>query len=182
MSILDTIKDKIPFLKKEGEEDLSDDFGSDLGDLSDVPSPEAEPEPFSDEQFEPPADEYQQPEPEMAPEPQPEYQPPPQQQYQPPQPQYQPAPQFPEQAQPSHPDLENIKLTMDNIKQRIENIMHRFDTLASELDSIKSEAAYEKTVLSKYDYYLRDLTVKLDTLEKQHEAIWHEIKNTSQNP
>ncbi len=158
MTIIDTIKSKIPFLKKEAEDEFSEDLGGDLEDLGDVPSPEAEPEPLPGESgFEnPPPEEYQQPEPELSPEPpQPQYQAQPAPQAQPPY--QQPSPQFPDQQPPAQPgvekaDLENIKLNMDNIKQRIENIMHRFDTLASELDSIKSESAYEKTVLSKYDY------------------------------
>lgn len=186
MGVLDSIKSKIPFLNKGSEDEFSQDFGADLN-LDDVPSPDAQPEPFAGdlEHEAPPAGEYQHPEPEFSHEPEPA-----QQQYSAPQPQpYQPQPQqFMPQPQPSYQqypapqqniDLENLKLNMDNIKQRIENLIHRFDTIAAELDTIKSEATYGKSVLSKFDYYFRDFSVKLDTLEKQHEAIWHEIKSLS---
>jgi len=189
MGVLDSIKSKIPFLNKGGEDELSEDFGADLN-LDDVPAPGAEPEPFAGdlEQPTPPAGEYQHPEPEFSHEPQPQfspqpsYQPPSQPQYSPPS-QYSPQPSYQQYPAPQQNiDLENLKLNMDNIKQRIENLIHRFDTLAAELDTIKSNAEYEKSVLSKFDYYFRDFSVKLDTLEKQHEAIWHEIKNASANP
>ncbi len=183
MGVLDSIKSKIPFLNKGGEDEFSADFGADLN-LDEIPSPGAEPEPFAgdSEHQEPAAGEYQHPEPEFSHEPQPQYSPQPA--YQPPsQPPYSPQPSYQQypQVQPNL-DLENLKLNMDNIKQRIENLIHRFDTLAAELDTIKSNAEYEKSVLSKFDYYFRDFSVKLDTLEKQHEAIWHEIKNASGTP
>jgi len=187
MGLLDDIKNKIPFLNKGGEGEFSEDFGSDFN-LDNVPSPGAEPEPFAGdlEHEAPPADEYQHPEPEFSHEAEPAQQnyPAPQPQaYQPPaQPQYSPQPYQSYAAPQQNIDLENLKLNMDNIKQRIENLIHRFDTLAAELDTIKSNAEYEKSVLSKFDYYFRDFSVKLDTLEKQHEAIWHEIKNASGNP
>ena len=163
--ILDSIKEKVPFLKREEE------LGADFEDIEAGPgleTPPTELETPSAEGLPPPPEEYQEPE---APHPKPA-------------PTETPAPPTSAPTEtPTQPtsaqDFENLKLMLDNIKQRIENLAHRFDTLSTEMDTFKSEADFEKSLLQRYDYYLHDIVNKIDTLEKQHEAMWNELKGTA---
>lgn len=197
--IVDNIKSKIPFLSKEDEDSGDMDFGSDdlnFGDEAPAagatgqPAQEeaqAEDNPFGGEQ---PAQQEEsfEPEPQAsnpfaeAPQKQPTFAAPqaanpfaePQrQQFQP---VMQPAPAMPQYQMPQQASPDSIRIDVDNIKQRIENLMHKFDTISAELDTIRSENDFEKALLQRYDFYLRDIVSKIDNMEKQHEAMWNELR------
>ena len=72
----------------------------------------------------------------------------------------------------SDSQFENLKLGMGNIEEMIENLNRRFDTLGSSIDLMSSQGEFDKSVLQRHDSVLREMSEKIDLLQKQHQAMW----------
>ena len=147
--ILDTVKDRIPKFgrRKRKEEEEDDEFLDEGIDLEEELDEEPEPEP------EPPAPSPP-PEPEPAPLPEPE----------------------PAAGLPTAPEKPLKAPSSNDISEQLKRITNRFETLETELEMIKSETDLEKSMLEKYDYYLKEMNKKLTLLEQQHESLWNELQ------
>lgn len=94
-----------------------------------------------------------------------------------PQPEPEPIPEpEPEQELEPAPEKPLKSPTSGDVAEQLKRLANRFETLETELDMIKSEADLEKSMLEKYDYYLKEMNKKLTLLEQQHESIWNDLQ------
>jgi len=92
-----------------------------------------------------------------------------------PEPEPEPIP-APEPEMPPAPEKPLPSPTSVDVGEQLKRLTMHFETLETELEMIKSETDLEKSMIEKYDYYLKDMNKKLTLLEQQHESIWNEIQ------
>ena len=155
--IFESIRDRIPKFRRGREEDKDKDFSDEGVDLEDDLEKDLE-SPDIDEEPEEPSE----PEPEDELEPEPAHEP-------------EPQPGFPQELPPA-PTKPLPSPASSDISEQLKRLTNRFETLQTELEMIKSEAELEKSMLEKYDYYLKEMNSKLTLLEQQHESLWNELQ------